>query len=68
MFMLDDKQLEKVLELYFNRFNNINIRTLQLLGKTIKQFDGITTSEAHILAQKLKYGTDLDDLIEKLVK
>ena len=66
--MLDDKQLEKVLELYFNRFNNINTRTLQLLGKTIKQFDGITTSEAHTLAQKLKYGTDLDDLIEQISK
>ena len=66
--MLDDEQLEKVLELYFNRFNNINTEVLKLLGETIKQFDGVTPSEAHKIAQKLKYGTDLDDLINEISK
>lgn len=66
--MLDDEQLEKVLELYFNRFNNINTEILNLLGETIKQFDGVTPSQAHKIAQKLKYGTDLDELINEISK
>jgi len=66
--MLDDDKLEKVLELYFNRFNNINTEVLKLLGETIKQFDGVTPSQAHKIAQKLKYGTDLDELINEISK
>ena len=66
--MSDDEKLEILLERFFNRFNSINTKTLQMLGETVKLFDGISPSEAHILAQKLKYGTDLDDLLRELSK
>lgn len=66
--MSDDEKLELLLERFFNRFNSINTKTLQMLGGTVKLFDGISPSEAHILAQKLKYGTNLDDLLRELSK
>lgn len=64
--MPDDKKLDILLERFFNRFNEFNTKTLKKMGETVKQFDGISPSEAHILAQQLKYGTDIDDLLEDL--
>ena len=64
--MPDDKNLDVVLEKFYNRYNQFNTKILKKMGKTIKLFDGISPSEAHILAQQLKYGTDIDDLINEL--
>lgn len=66
--MNDNDKLNVLLERFFNKFNKINTKTLQMLGETVKLFDGISPSEAHILAQKLKYGTNLDDLLKELSK
>lgn len=60
--------LDPILERFYNRYNKFNTKTLIKLGETIKLFDGISTSEAYILAQKLKFGTDIDDLLEELSK
>lgn len=64
--MKDDKKLDPVLERFYNRYNKYNSKVLKRLGWTIKQFDGLTPSEAHKLAQELKYSTDIDELLNEL--
>ena len=64
--MKDDKKLELLLERFYNRFNQYNTKVLEKMGESIKKFDGVSPSVAHKIAQQLKYGTDIDDLIEEL--
>ena len=64
--MPDDKKLDKTLEKFFIRFNKYNTKVLVKLGETIGQFSDLTPSEAQILAQKLKYGNDIDELVTEL--
>ena len=66
--MKDDKKLELLLERFYNRFNQYNTKVLKKIGEAIKKFDGISPTVAHQIAQELKYGTDIDDLIEELSK
>lgn len=66
--MQDEQKLDKVLERFYNRYNKFNIKTLQMLGSVIKQFDGISPSQAHILAQELKLGFDVYKLQQELSK
>lgn len=66
--MKDDKKLDLLLERFYNRYNKYNTKVLETLGKAIKKFDGITPSQAHKIAQQLKYGTDIDDLASELAK
>lgn len=66
--MKDEEKLNKVLERFYNRYNKFNIKTLQMLGSVIKQFDGISPSQAHILAQELKLGFDVYKLQQELSK
>ena len=66
--MKDDKKLELLLERFYNRFNQYNTKVLEKLGEAIKKFDGISPTNAHKIAQQLKYGTDIDDLTEELSK
>ena len=64
--MNDEKRLDVVLERFYNRFNKYNTKVLKTLGETIKQFDGLTPSEAHKLAQELRYSTEIDQLLNEL--
>lgn len=64
--MNDEKRLDAVLERFYNRFNKYNTKVLKTLGETIKQFDGLTPSEAHKLAQELRYSTEIDQLLNEL--
>ena len=64
--MKDDKKLELLLERFYNRFNQYNTKVLEKLGEAIKKFDGVSPSTAHKIAQELKYGADMDDLIAEL--
>ena len=66
--MKDDKKLELLLERFYNRFNQYNTKVLEKMGEAIKKFDGISPTNAHKIAQQLKHGTDIDDLIEELSK
>ena len=66
--MKDDKKLELLLERFYNRFNQYNTKVLQKMGEAIKKFDGVSPSMAHQIAQELKYGTDIDDLMAELSK
>lgn len=64
--MHDDKKLELLLEKFYNRFNKYNTMVLEKMGETIKKFDGVTPAVAHQIAQELRYGTDVDELIREL--
>ena len=66
--MKDDKKLELLLERFYNRFNQYNTKVLEKMGDAIKKFDGISPTTAHKIAQELKYGADIDDLIAELSK
>lgn len=66
--MKDDKKLELLLERFYNRFNRYNTKVLEKLGEAIKKFDGVSPSTAHKIAQELKYGTDINDLMAELSK
>lgn len=64
--MKDDKKLELLLERFYQRYNKYNTKVLQVLGEAIKKFDGISPTNAHKIAQQLKYGTDINDLMAEL--
>lgn len=64
--MKDDKKLELLLERFYNRFNQYNTKVLEKLGEAIKKFDGVSPTTAHKIAQELKYGTDINDLMVEL--
>lgn len=66
--MKDDKKLELLLERFYNRFNQYNTKVLEKLGEAIKKFDGVSPSVAHKIAQELKYGADINDLMAELSK
>ena len=66
--MNDEKKLDVVLEKFYQRFNKFNSKVLIELGETIKAFDGLTPSEAHELAQELRYSTKIKELFEELSK
>lgn len=66
--MKDEKKLDAVLERFYNTYNKYNTKVLQKLGETIKQFDGLSPSEAHRLAQQIKYSSNIDDLLKELSK
>ena len=66
--MDNEKQLDAVLERFYQRYNRYNTKVLEELGEVIKQFDGLTPSQAHKLAQELKYSTKIKELYEELSK
>ena len=66
--MQDEEKLDKVLERFYNRYNKYNTKVLQTLGNVVKQFDGISPSQAHQLAQELKLGFDVNELLLELSK
>lgn len=66
--MKDDKKLELLLERFYQRYNKYNTKVLEKMGEAIKKFDGVSPSVAHKIAQELKYGADIDDLMSDLSK
>lgn len=64
--MKDDKKLELLLERFYQRYNKYNTKVLEKMGEAIKKFDGVSPSVAHKIAQELKYGADIDDLMVDL--
>lgn len=68
MLINDDKKLDTTLERFYNRYNKYNTKVLKVLGNVVKQFDGLTPSQAHQLAQELKIGYDVNELQLELSK
>lgn len=64
--MLREEKIDLVVERFYNRFNKYNTKVLTKLGETIKKFENVTPSEAHILAQELRNGTTVQELNEEL--
>ena len=64
--MNDEKKLEIVLERFYQRYNKFNTKVLETLGKTIKEFEDLSPSEAHKLAQELKYSININELLNEL--
>lgn len=65
---MEEEKLEVILERFYQRFNKYNTKVLKTLGEAIKDFDGLTPSQAHKLAQKLKYSTKIKELLDELAK
>ena len=66
--MKDEKKLDAILERFYNSYNKYNTKVLEELGNVIKQFDGLTPSQAHKLGQELKYSNNVDKLLNELSK
>lgn len=66
--MIDEKLQEQLLKVFEERFQNYNTKVLEELGKVIKQFQDLTPSQSHSLAQQLKYNTTVKDLLNELSK
>ena len=64
--MTRDEKIDLVVERFYNRFNKYNTKVLTKLGQTIKKFNNVTPSEAHILAQELRNGKTVQELNEEL--
>ena len=64
--MQDDTKLNKILERFYQRYNQYNSKVLKRLGEAIRKFDGLTPTQAHELAQELKYSTEIDQLLNDL--
>lgn len=65
---MDNNKLKLAEERFYTRFEALNSEILQEFGKTISKFEGLTPSEAHILAQQLKNGREIDKIMEDLEK
>ena len=65
---MDNNKLKLAEERFYSRFEALNSEILQKFGKTISKFEGLTPSEAHILAQQMKNGREIDKIMEDLEK
>lgn len=66
--MINEELQEKLLSVFDKRFQDYNTKVLEELGNVIKQFKDLTPSEAHKLAQQLKYNTTVKQLLNELSK
>ena len=66
--MIDEKLQEKLLSVFDKRYQDYNTKVLEELGNVIKQFKDLTPSQAHKLAQQLKYNTTVKQLLNELSK
>lgn len=64
--MQDNDKLDVILEKYYNRYNKFNTKVLEELGNVIKQFNDVSPSQAYQIAQELKLGYELNDLLNEL--
>lgn len=66
--MKDNEKLDLILERFYQRFNKYNTKVLKKIGEAIKQIGEISPSKAYQLGQQLKYGVELDNLLNELSK
>lgn len=64
--MKDNEKLDLILERFYQRFNKYNTKVLKKIGEAIKQIGEVSPSKAYQLGQELKYGIELDDLLNEL--
>ena len=66
--MIDERLIDKLVERLVNRIEEGNTYTLQKIGESIKQIGALSPSNAQQLAQILKYGGNVDKIVDKLAK
>ena len=66
--MISNETQEKLVERLINRIEQLNEYILQEIGKKLKRIGNMTPSEAYQIQQILKYGGDLDKILEKIAK
>lgn len=66
--MINEELQEKLLSIFDKRFQDYNTKVLEELGNVIKQFKGLTPSQAYKLGQQLKYNTTVKQLLDDLSK
>lgn len=66
--MINEELQEKLLSVFDKKFEEYNTKVLEELGNVIKQFKDLTPSQAHKLAQQLKYNTTVKQLLNELSK
>jgi hypothetical protein len=64
--MQDNEKLDATLERFYNKYNKFNTKVLKELGNVIKQFNDVSPSQAYQIAQELKLGYNLNDLLNEL--
>ena len=63
---MNNEKLNLAIEKFYERYSKFNSEVLQLMGKTIKKFEGLSVSEAHKLSQMLKTGYDIEKILADL--
>ena len=63
---MNNEKLNLAIERFYERYSKFNSEVLQLMGKTIKKFEGLSVSEAHKLSQMLKTGYDIEKILADL--
>src|SRR5574344_415288 len=66
--MLNEDILNKLSERLVNRVTNVNTYTLSLIAKRIGEIGKLLPSDAQKLVQELRYGDDLDNIINEISK
>lgn len=66
--MLSDEILEKVSERLVNRIENANEYILKTIGNNIDEIGKLSYTDAHKIAQIMKYGGDYDKIVKKLAE
>ena len=66
--MLSENAMEKMGEILVNRTEQLNTLILEEIGNAIKQIGAVKPSQAHKLAQILKYGGSYKKIMKKLAE
>lgn len=66
--MLSEDTQEKLASILTDRIQKINEKILVKIGENIKKIGSLTTSQAYQIQQILKYGGDLQEIINELAK
>ena len=65
---MDNKTQEELAKLFSKRFEEYNTLVLKDIAEMIKKFKGLNYTEAHKLAQQLKYDKSYIDMVDELSK
>lgn len=53
-------------EYFYNKYHDYNTQVLKLMAETMMKFNGLRPKEAHQLAQQLKTGNSIEEIIKQL--
>lgn len=65
---MTEQEIEFLIERLVQRINQANIFFLRKIGSAVRQLRELTPTQAHQLAQILKYGGSYEDILEQLSK